>query len=62
MKIISRGNPPDDKPIRFECSHCNTVFEATREEARVVPDERDGWYWFIGCPVCNRVVTKAGRS
>lgn len=61
MKIISRGTPPDLKPIRFECDHCRTVFEATRQEASFVPDQRDGNFWQIACPVCSRQVTRAAK-
>jgi uncharacterized C2H2 Zn-finger protein len=62
VKIIKRGEVPDLKPIRFECSHCTSVFEATRQEARRVSDQRDGDYWDVRCPVCTRQVTKAVHS
>lgn len=62
MKIISRGQTPDLKPIRFECTHCKTVFEATQQETTFVPDQRDGNFWQVACPVCARLVTKAVKS
>ena len=62
MKIIKRGEVPDLKPIRFECAHCTTVFEATRQEAALVIDQRDGNFRQIACPVCNRICTAGVRS
>ncbi len=62
MRIISRGEVPDLKPIRFECNYCKTVFEATRQEASLVSDQRDGNFWTCLCPVCTRGATKDARS
>lgn len=62
MKIISRGEPPEIKPVRAECGHCHTVVEFLVVEARYVSDQRDGDYYSLKCPVCTREITKAVRS
>lgn len=62
MKIVFRGEIPEDKPIRFECRKCKTVFEADQgKEARYVPDQRDGDFWQCACPICNTACTKFVR-
>lgn len=62
MKIISRGKNPEDKPIRFECRKCKTVFEAEQsKEARYVNDMRDGDFWSCPCPVCATECTRSVR-
>lgn len=61
MKIIYRGDSPDLKPVRFECTKCKTVFETSQGEASYVPDQRDGDFWQHACPVCERQCTTAVR-
>lgn len=62
MKIISRGTPPETKPVRFECRKCKTVFETTQAEVRRVSDQRDGDFWQHTCPICAYLCTSAVKS
>jgi len=57
MKIIEHGTPPDAKPITAKCSHCKTVVEFYKSEARVMAD-RNETYLLIECPVCKKGITK----
>jgi len=57
MEIIQRGQKPEEKPYRVTCRTCDTVFEFLRSEAKYVPDQRDGDYVEINCPVCHRPAT-----
>ena len=62
MKIISRGEIPEKKPVRMTCDHCKTLAEFEQSEMRPVFDQRDGDYWSVSCPVCEREITKAIRA
>lgn len=57
MRIIERGTPPTEQPIEGRCRNCRTIFEFMRNEATFVPDQRDGNFWMVVCPVCNENVT-----
>ena len=60
MRIIKHGRDPSaGETHRSECRWCKTVFEWETIEARTVPDQRDGDYYEIACPVCKRLHTKA---
>lgn len=56
MKIIKRGEIPEERVFRFECQHCHTVAEATAKEGRFSSDQRDGDARVFKCPVCDRDV------
>lgn len=53
MKIITRGQIPEDRVFRFECLRCRTVFEASRRECQYISDQRDGDALRYNCPVCT---------
>lgn len=61
MKIIKWGEIPEEKPMRFQCMRCKTIFEAERNERELVFDQRDGNFWKSNCPVCLQMATKAAR-
>lgn len=58
MKIIQRGTDPKSTPIRATCNNCQTVFEFHPIEAKYSYDQREGDFYSIDCPVCNKTVTK----
>lgn len=51
MKIIQAGALPEKKVYKTTCSHCKTVFEFEKHEARFIPDPRDGSFLQIKCPL-----------
>lgn len=59
VHIIERGTPPGDEPIETKCRRCTTKFSFTEGEAKRIPDQRDGDYLEIACPVCSASVTVA---
>lgn len=60
MKVIKRGMPPAEKPYHVECRSCRSEIEFTRMEAKFTPDQRDGDFLTITCPVCqDEIVTSA---
>ena len=57
MKIIKRGELPQEKVHRLTCSDCKTVFECTQEELKYEYDPREpNATYYIECPVCNKYV------
>ena len=59
MKIIKQGTNPESQPIRGTCNHCHTVIEFHPMEAKYTSDQRDGDFYSIECPTCNRTITAA---
>ena len=59
VKVISKGIPPEEKPIRLICDHCKSELEFLMKEAKIHYDQRDGNFFSIECPVCGFVITKA---
>jgi hypothetical protein len=54
MKIIKKGNPPEEQPWRGECKACGAVLEAARSELKTDYDQRDGSEWGRApCPCCK---------
>ena len=63
MRIIKHGRDPYAGEIqRSKCLWCKTEFEWETSEARIVQDPRDGNYYEIACPVCERIHTKAIKA
>jgi PHP family Zn ribbon phosphoesterase len=59
MRIIKHGRDPRAGAIhKLKCVSCKTVFEFEAHEAKTVPDDRDGDFYQIACPVCDRLCTK----
>lgn len=56
MKVIVRGTPPENTPVRIDCQQCASVLECNRSELAFVPDEKNGAYWTCKCPVCDGTV------
>lgn len=62
MKIIKRGKnpgPESQEPLTLTCSGCETIIETSHAEMTRQWDQRDGDYYEIKCPVCDRQITKA---
>ena len=53
-----QGKKPEDRVYTDQCNNCVTVFEYQRKEAKFVPDQRDGDFLSIDCPVCGHNVTR----
>ena len=60
MRIIKHGrDPAAGASFKTKCFSCRTVFEWHTHEAILRPDNRDGDYYEIACPVCKRLCTQA---
>lgn len=54
MKILKRGELPQDKVYTWECSKCYSIMEATRGEAlRTDMSPKNECYIIFKCPVCG---------
>jgi hypothetical protein len=53
MEIIERGTLPTERQHEIRCRNCKTLFRFKCHEATYVPDERDGDFLSINCPVCG---------
>ena len=53
MKILKKGNKPEDRVYRNTCSNCRSELEFFAHETQLVSDQRDGNYFTIKCPVCG---------
>lgn len=54
MKLIKRGEPPEDKIIKLICSNCKSEFEAQHKELQCFSDFRNGFYYVWRCTVCKK--------
>lgn len=54
MRIIERGDLPEDKLFQCRCTNCKTLYEFVRRESRYHSDQRDGDYLETHCPHCGR--------
>lgn len=61
MKIIHRGERPEDQVYRAGCWRCATQVEFQRSEATYHSDQRDGDYLAVTCPVCGSAITASVR-
>jgi len=52
VKIIKRGQAPEEKTYRSTCRNCLTIVEFKRRDAKFTADQRDGDYLSVDCPVC----------
>lgn len=57
MEIVRQGADPVKQHIEGECTRCRTVIKFLPVEARYVPDQRDGDFYSIQCPVCPNMIT-----
>jgi len=59
VEIIRQGQRPEDRRIETTCTRCKTVFAFQAHEARLVPDQRDGDFYQLPCPICSSPVSVA---
>jgi DNA-directed RNA polymerase subunit RPC12/RpoP len=52
IKIIKRGQIPDEAEHNFKCSHCSTEFTAQGKDCEKMHNKS----FMINCPVCEHVV------
>jgi len=57
MKVIKRGQKPEERIYRATCNNCKSVLEFTAGEAKYNSDQRDGDFSSVDCPVCGSNVT-----
>ena len=58
MKIIKEGRDPRcGYTVISVCHNCKTEFEWNTNEAVLVPDQRDGDYYKLSCPLCSVQIT-----
>ena len=53
MKVIVRRSAHEIHPFRFDCKHCTSTLETTKEEGRFFSNQRDGDCYVFKCPVCG---------
>jgi len=53
MKIIKKGNIPDEKIYQAKCYNCKTEIEFVQKEGVVTRDQRDGDFITVQCPLCG---------
>jgi RNase P subunit RPR2 len=57
MRIISKGQIPEERLVESICNKCKTVFEYALKEAKYTSD-RDGDFYTVACPLCgDRIYT-----
>ena len=58
MKVIYNGLKEKEEMLyELHCIHCNSVFECNDKELGTINrDDRDGDYYTINCPVCNKML------
>ena len=56
MKIIERGELPQNKIYQTKCHRCKTVFEFEKNEAQLFNDRGD-MVLVINCPVCKNTLS-----
>ena len=57
MRIITRGQIPEDNPYRATCYHCKTVVEFFQKEGKITRCQRDGDSVTVICPLCKKYIT-----
>lgn len=58
MKVIKKGNLPENKTYRVICSYCKSELEFEQREGKITYDQREGDYITVTCPVCQKLVYK----
>lgn len=53
MRILSRGQRPEDTIHQGTCNTCGTRVEFTRAEGEITYDQRDGDFVRVNCPCCG---------
>lgn len=57
IKIIKRGQKPENKIYQGECYRCKTVVEFPMGAAKYNSDQREGDFLSVVCPVCSHQIT-----
>lgn len=57
MEILERGKLPSEKVYVCTCNSCESKVRFTEGEANYQPDQRDGDYVWVKCPVCSSIIT-----
>lgn len=53
MKIIHRGELPEERVWTGTCSTCHSIIEAKETEVEIYDCQREGRSGSAKCPVCN---------
>lgn len=62
MRIIKEGRDPKLGHMHISvCGHCKTEFKWNTNEAIRVPDQRDGDFYKMACPLCSAQVNVDAR-
>lgn len=61
MKVIKRGELPQDKIHRETCDRCKSELEFKHSEVLWDPDPREAGQWYVLCPVCRNHVWGRGK-
>ena len=61
MDVVRIGSG-EEKQGEFTCQHCKSIFRATKAEfGECHPDDRDGAYYNVNCPVCSKKLFISAR-
>lgn len=58
MKVLERGQVPEERVYKARCMRCKSLLEFQRHEARFTPCQKDGDFLTVTCPVCGAEVNK----
>lgn len=54
VEIVTRGQPPQEKPMSGRCCECGTVVKCKRADAKVLHGNQwEPAVWCVQCPVCG---------
>lgn len=54
IEILTKGTPPSEKKYEVRCEDCGTVFTCQLPDTIYHPDQRDGDYRTVDCPICSK--------
>lgn len=57
MKILEKGQHPDERTYRGECLDCGTKVEFLGKEGKRMKMAIMGLYYRVTCPVCDNTIT-----
>lgn len=60
VKVIKRGELPQEKVSRFICRNCKSELEAKNSEWEGSVDTREPNVFSISCPVCKHDIYRNG--
>lgn len=56
IEVVERGEMPEDRPYEATCNNCRSKLRFLRGDAKFTPDQRDGDFLTVTCPVCKQSV------